>query len=136
VADLPPIDCGRSSRKVVDSGIDPSDRIDGIRTIGGDPIANEEILRNGFFHPFFKLMFFFNGPTAVADFPDLVGGFIQCLTVAWNGDKNRQKENKKKHDHNIKKIDSELSTERWTKVWFFCNGTLQSRFPFIISNSL
>jgi hypothetical protein len=112
VADLPPIDGGRSSRKVIDSGIDPSDRIDSIRTIRGDSIANEKILRNGFFPPFFKTAFFFNCPPAVADFPDLVRGFIQGLAVTWDGDKNHQEENKKRHDLNIKKVDSELSTER------------------------
>jgi hypothetical protein len=81
-------------------------------------------------------MFFFNCPPAIADFPDLVRGFIQGLAVAWNGDKNRQKENKKKHELNIKKIDSELSTERRIKIGFFVMGSLKVGFPFIIFNSL
>jgi hypothetical protein len=72
VTDLPPIQGGGSSRKMGDSGIDPTDGIDNIRTIGGDLIANEEILRDRFIHPFFKPTFFVNRPAPIADFPDLI----------------------------------------------------------------
>jgi hypothetical protein len=95
VADPFAIRCGSSSRKMGDPGIDPSDCIDGIRTIRGDLVANEEILCNRFIHPFFKSMLFFNRPPAIADFPDLIRGFIQRLAEARHGDKKCQKENKK-----------------------------------------
>jgi hypothetical protein len=71
-----------------DSGINPSDRIDSIRTIRGDLVANEEILRNRFLYPFSEPMLFFNRPPAIADFPDLIRGFIQRLAEARSGDKN------------------------------------------------
>jgi hypothetical protein len=71
VADPFAIRCGSGSGKMGDPGIDPSDRIDGIRTIRGDLVADEEIFRNRFLHPFFKPMLFFNRPPAVTDFPDL-----------------------------------------------------------------
>jgi hypothetical protein len=72
---------------MVDPGIDPSDRIDGIRTIRGDPVANEEILCDCLIHPFFKPTLFFNRPTAITNFPDLIRGFIQRLADARRGDK-------------------------------------------------
>jgi len=59
---------------MVDPGIDPTDGIDSIRTIGGDPMANKETLCNRFIHPFFKPMLFFNRPPAIANFPDLIRG--------------------------------------------------------------
>jgi hypothetical protein len=76
---------------MLDSGINPSDRIDSIRTIRGDIIANEEILGNRFIRPFFKPMLFFNRPPAIADFPDLVRGFIQGLARARPWDKDHQR---------------------------------------------
>jgi hypothetical protein len=56
------------------------------------------------FHPlrkkFIPRLLFFNRPTAITDFPDLIRGFI--LAEAWRGDKNNQKENKKRHRSNLK----------------------------------
>jgi hypothetical protein len=83
---------------MVDPGINPTDRIDSIRTIRGDLIADEEIFRNRFIHPFFKPALFFKRPAPIADFPDLIGGFpdlirifIQRLADARSRDKNDQK---------------------------------------------
>jgi hypothetical protein len=97
VADPFAIRCGRSSGKMSDPGINPSDRIDGIRTIRRDPVANEEIFRNCFFHLFFKPVLFFNRPPAIADVPDLLRRFIRRLAETRGGDKKCQKENKKRH---------------------------------------
>jgi hypothetical protein len=67
---------------MIDPGIDPSDRINGIRTICGDLEANKKILRYCFVHPFSKLIFFFNRPSAIADFPDLIRGLFEGLAKA------------------------------------------------------
>jgi hypothetical protein len=104
VADPFALPCGSGSGKMGDPGINPSDRIDGIRTIRGDLVANEEILRNRFIHPFFKPMLFFNRPSAIADFPDLIREFIRRLAEARSGDKNDQKENKKRHSSILKRM--------------------------------
>ena len=74
--------CGRCSGEMGDPGIDPPDRIDRIRTIRGDPVTDKEIIRNRFIHPFFEPMLFFNHPSAIADFPDLIGGMIERLAKA------------------------------------------------------
>jgi hypothetical protein len=83
VADQSSIPGGRGSGKMVDPGIDPSDRINGIRTIRGDLVTNKKILRHRFIHPFSKLIFFFNRPSAIADFPNLIRGIIERLAEAW-----------------------------------------------------
>jgi hypothetical protein len=82
-----------------DPGIDPSDCVDGIRTIRGNPVVNEEILMNRLIHPFCKSLLFFSRPSAVADFPDLIRGFIQRLAEARWGAKDhyRDSEDKEKH---------------------------------------
>jgi hypothetical protein len=82
VADQSSLPGGRGSGEMIDPGIDPSDRINGIRTICGDLVANKKILRYRFIHPFSKLIFFFNRPSAIADFPDLIGGMIERLAKA------------------------------------------------------
>jgi hypothetical protein len=95
-----------------DPGINPSHRIDGIRTIRGDLVANEEILRNRFLRPFFKPTLFFDRPPAIADFPDLIRGFIQRLTEARRGDKDYEKENDKKHGCILKRIREDCQQNR------------------------
>jgi hypothetical protein len=80
---------------MVDPGIDPSDRINGICTIRGDFVTNKKIFCNIFIHPFSKLIFFFNRPPLITDFPDLIRGFIQHLAEAWCGNKDNQKKNKR-----------------------------------------
>jgi hypothetical protein len=87
-----------------DSGINPSDRIDGIRTIRRDPVTSEEILRNRFIHPFFEAMLFFDRPPVIADLPDLIRGFIQGLTETGSGNKKYQKESKKRHRSILKRM--------------------------------
>jgi hypothetical protein len=83
VADQSAILGGRGSGKMVDPGIDPSDRINSIRTIRGDLVTNKKILRNCFIHPFSKPIFFINRPSAIANFPDLIRGIIELLAEAW-----------------------------------------------------
>jgi len=86
---------GRSgSGKICDPGINPSDCIGDICTIRGDFVTNEKIFRNIFINPFSKPIFFFNRPPAIADFPDLIRGFIQHLAEAWGGNMDNQKKNK------------------------------------------
>jgi hypothetical protein len=102
---------------MVDPSINPSDRIDGICTIRGDLGTNEEILRHGFIHPFSKPMLFFNRPPAIADFPNLIRGFIRPLAEAWSGDKNNQKENKKRHRSIFKRIAEGCQRRERVKVW-------------------
>ena len=77
MADQFAVPCGSGSRKMVDPGINPSDRVDDIRTIRGDLGADEKILRYRFFYPFFKPTLFFNRPPAIPDFPELIRGFIR-----------------------------------------------------------
>jgi hypothetical protein len=48
-------------------------------------------------------MLFFNHPSAIADFPDLIMGFVQRLAEGWSGNKNNQKENEKGHRLILKK---------------------------------
>ena len=90
-----------------DPGIDPSDRIDSIRTIRGDLIANEEIFRNRFLHPFFKLTLFFDRPPAIADFPELIRGLVGRLAKAWSGEEKNQKENQKGHGSIFKRMNKD-----------------------------
>jgi hypothetical protein len=113
-----------------DPGIDPSDRIDGIRTIRGDLVADEEILRNRFLHPFFKPMLFFNRPPAVTDFPDLIRGFIQRLAEARGGDKKCQKENKKRHGSILKRMAADCQQRGRAKLWvaFFVIESVKEAF--------
>jgi hypothetical protein len=110
------IPCGSGSGKMDDPGINPSDRIDGIRTIRGDIVANEKILRNRFIHPFFKPMLFFNRPPAITDFPNLIRGFIQCLAEAWSGGKKDQDENKKRHHSILKRMTEDCQQEERAKL--------------------
>jgi hypothetical protein len=117
VADPFAIRCGSGSGKVGDPGIDPPNRIDGIRTIRGDPVANEEILCDRFFHPFFKPTLFFNRPSAIADFPDLIRGLIQRLAEAWRGDKKCQKENKKMHCSIFNRMTADCQQRERAKLW-------------------
>jgi hypothetical protein len=84
VADQFSLPGGRGSGKIVDPGIDPSDCINSIRTIRGNLVTNKKILRHRFIHPFSKPIFFFNRPSVIADFPDLIGGIMECLTEAWD----------------------------------------------------
>jgi hypothetical protein len=111
VADQSAIPGGSGSGKMGDPSIDPSHRINSIRTIRGNLVANEEIFRNSFLHPFFKPTLFFNRPPAMANLPDLIRGFIQHLAEAWSGDNNNQKENKTKHNFILKRMieDCQLS---------------------------
>jgi hypothetical protein len=97
MADPSAIPCGSSRRKLGDPRINPSDRIDGIRTIRGDLVADEKIFRDRFIHPFFKPMLFFHRPTTIADLPDLVRRLTQRLAGARSGDKKNQKEDEKRH---------------------------------------
>jgi hypothetical protein len=79
-------------------GIDPPDGDDGIRTIRGNPLANEKIFGDRLFHPPFKSPLFFKRPPAVAYVPDVIGRFIRCLAEARRGDEDEQKEGKNVHD--------------------------------------
>jgi hypothetical protein len=112
VADESAVRRGRCSRKMGDSGIDPSDRIDGIGTICGDPVTDEKIFRNRLLHPFFEPTLFFDCPPAIPDFPDWIRGLkllahrerlpghipaIQRLAGTWIRDKKYQKESKEGH---------------------------------------
>jgi hypothetical protein len=74
VSDESAVRRGTRSRKMGDPGIDPSDCIDGIGTIRGDPVTDEKIFRNRLIHPFFEPTFFFNRPPAIPDFPDWIRG--------------------------------------------------------------
>jgi hypothetical protein len=80
-------------------------------------VANEEIFRHRFIHPFFKLMLFFNRPPAIADFPDLIRGFIQHLAEARSGGKNNQKENKKRHRFILKRMTEDCQPKERVKLW-------------------
>jgi hypothetical protein len=155
VADQFAVRCGRCSGKMGDPGIDPTDRIDRIGTIRGDPVADEEIFRDRFVHPFFEPMLFFNRPSAIADFPDLIMGLklpahragllghvvasekrakeifiyivpidpayktevrghvpaVQRLAEGWSGNKNNQKENKKRHRLILKRMAEDCQHE-------------------------
>src|SRR4030042_2297450 len=95
VADQFTVLCHGSSREMGDPGIDPSDRIRDICTVDWNLITNEKIFRNIFINPSTELIFFFNGPPVIADFPDLIRGFIQPLAETWGRDKDNQKENKR-----------------------------------------
>jgi len=64
---------------MVDPGINPPDRIDGICTIRRDPGTNEEILCHVSSHPFPNRLLFFNRPPAMCRLPNLIRGFIQSL---------------------------------------------------------
>jgi hypothetical protein len=76
MADQFTILCRGSSREMVDPGINPSDRIRDIRTVDWNQVTNEKIFRNIFINPFTEMIFFFNSPPVIANFPDLVRGFI------------------------------------------------------------
>ncbi len=102
--------CSSGSRKMVDPGVNPSDRIDGICTIRGDLGTDEEILRYGFIDPLSKPVLFFNRPPAIADFPKLIRGFIRPLAEAWSGDKNNQ-ENEKRHRPYLKECEKIVNEE-------------------------
>jgi hypothetical protein len=95
VADQFAVLCRSGSGKICDPGINPSDRIGDICTIRGDFVTHEKIFRNIFINPFSKLIFFFNRPPVITDFPDLIRGFIDHLAEAWGGDKDNQKESEK-----------------------------------------
>jgi hypothetical protein len=85
VADQFPVCGGGGSRKACDPGINPPDRIDRIRTICRNPVANEKIVCDGFSHPFLKTMLLFDAPTAVVDFPDLIRGLIRRVAEDSSG---------------------------------------------------
>ena len=130
VTDPSAFPCRSSSGKMVDPGINPSDRINSIRAIRRDLVADEEILGNRFIHPFFIPALFFNRPATIADLPDLIRRFpnlicrfpnlirrlfqhlaealirrfIQHLTEAWSGDKDDQQENKKWHNSILRRL--------------------------------
>ena len=103
---------GGGSRKVGHPGINPPDRIDGIRTIRGDVVANEEIFRNIFLHPFFKTALFFNRPAPIADFPDLVRGFTRRLAETRSRGKKDQGKNEKGHGPILKRMAEDCQQRR------------------------
>jgi hypothetical protein len=115
--------CCSGSGKMGDPCINPSDRVDSIRTIRRNLVAKEEILRHRFFHPFFKPMLFFNRPPAISDFPDLIRGFIQRLAETRSGNKKYQKKDKKRHCYILKRITEDCQPF----------GHAQDKFIFVVS---
>jgi hypothetical protein len=123
-----------------DPGIDPSDCIDRIRTIRGDPVTNEKIFRNRLIHPFFKPMLFFNRPPPITDFPDLIRGLkllarrtgvpghvpaVKRLAEAGGRNKKNQKEKEKGHRLILKRRREDCQQEERGKF----SGRLCSLFP-------
>jgi len=61
-------------------------------------------------------MLFFSRPPAIADFPNLIRGFIRPLAEAWSGDKNDQKEDKKRHRSIFKRMAEDCQRRKQAKV--------------------
>ena len=79
-----------------DPGVDPSGRVDEIRTVRGDLVAKKKVLRDIFIHPFPELTFFFGGPPAITDGPELIRGPIQRPTETRSGDQNNKRKKNKR----------------------------------------
>jgi hypothetical protein len=103
MADEFPVPCGGRSGKVSDTGVDPPDRIDGVRTVGGDSVADEKILRYILLHPLPEPLLFFNGPPPISHFPELIRGLIEGLTIARSAKEDHQKKKEGKHGSILKR---------------------------------
>jgi hypothetical protein len=103
MADQLSIPCGGHRGKVSDPGIDPADRVDGIRAVGGDPVADEKILRDILLHPLPELLLLLDSPSPISYLPELIRGFDHRLAKRRSLKKDHQKNDEGKHAFILKR---------------------------------
>jgi hypothetical protein len=79
--------CGGGCWKVGNPCINPSYRIRDICTVHRNFISDEEIFCDVFLYPSGVIFLFFNGPSPIAHFPNLMRRFLDGFTEKGRGEK-------------------------------------------------
>ena len=106
MADPLPIISGCPRGEMGHPGVNPSNGVDEIRTIGREPVTDAEIVGHIFVNPFLESSFLFKVPLAIPHFPNLIRGFARHLTEARGAEKKDEKDNEQWHTSILRRRES------------------------------